>query len=236
MPPVHELDLVWRLGVALGLSSVIGIEREVRQKSAGLRTYALVGTGSALFMLVSAYGFADVLGRHSTLDPSRVAAQIVSGIGFIGGGVIFVRRDAVRGLTTASGVWTTAAVGMAAGGDLPLLAVATTLIYLLVSTAYPFVEQMLPRSRFSASRLRLTYRDGQGVLRDLMSRVGEHGFAVSDVAVERTSRRDGDGERNVTVRLEVRGVGSLSTLASELDDVDGVLGVTAAEDKRLDDA
>lgn len=79
MPPVHEVDLLWRLGLALALSSVIGIEREVRQKSAGIPTYALVGTGSALFMLVSAYGFAGVLGQHSTLDPSRVAAQIGGG-------------------------------------------------------------------------------------------------------------------------------------------------------------
>ncbi len=234
MPPVHELDLLWRLLLALALSSIIGIEREIRQKSAGLRTYALVGTGSALFMLVSAYGFADVLGQHSTLDPSRVAAQIVSGIGFIGGGVIFVRRDAVRGLTTAAGVWATAAVGMAAGGDLPVLATVTTAIYLLVSSAYPLLERVLPRSRFSASRMRLTYRDGRGVLRDLLGTFGEHGFAVSDIAVERTSGRDGD--RAVTVRLEVRGPGSLSSLASELDDHDGVLAVSAAEDKRLDDA
>ncbi len=233
---VHELDLVWRLGVALGLSSVIGIEREFRQKSAGMRTYALVGTGAALFMLVSQYGFADVLGKHSTLDPSRVAAQVVSGIGFIGGGVIFVRRDAVRGLTTAAGVWATAAVGMAAGGDLPLLASVTTLIYLIVSGAFPLLERLLPRSRFSASRVRLTYRDGEGVLRDLLSSVSERGFAVSDVKVERASKRNGNGQRAVTVRLEVRGPGSVSSLASDLDDVDGVLAVSAAEDRRLDDA
>ena len=234
MPPVHELDLLWRLGLALALSSIIGIEREIRQKSAGLRTYALVGTGSALFMLVSAYGFADVLGQHSTLDPSRVAAQIVSGIGFIGGGVIFVRRDAVRGLTTAAGVWATAAVGMAAGGDLPVLATATTAIYLLVSSAYPMLERILPRSRFSASRVRLTYRGGRGVLRDLLGTFGEHGFAVSDIAVERSGGRNGDSP--VTVRLEVRGAGSMSSLTSDLEDHDGVLAVSSAEDKRLDDA
>lgn len=227
MPPVHEVDLVWRLGLALALSSVIGIEREIRQKSAGLRTYALVGTGSALFMLVSAYGFADVLGSHSTLDPSRVAAQIVSGIGFIGGGVIFVRRDAVRGLTTAAGVWATAAIGMAAGGDLPLLAAATTVVYLLVSYAYPLLEQALPRSRFSASRMRLTYRDGRGILRDLLGTFGDHGFAVSDINVERTDGHDGD--RAVTVKLEVRGRGSLASLASDLDDHHGVLAVSGAE-------
>ncbi len=93
---MQEVDILWRLGLALVLSSAIGIERETRQKSAGLRTYSLVGVRAAAFMLVSAYGFGDVLGgSHVQLDPSRVAAQIVSGIGFIGGGIIFVRRDAV---------------------------------------------------------------------------------------------------------------------------------------------
>src|SRR6185437_9839476 len=89
--------------LAFVLSALIGLEREMRQKSAGLRTYTLVGFSSALIMLVSKYGFTDVLeGGRIVLDPSRMAAQIVSGIGFIGGGVIFVRKDIVRGLTTAS--------------------------------------------------------------------------------------------------------------------------------------
>src|SRR5215472_3749896 len=127
---MNELDILWRLGLALVLSSAIGLEREIGQKSAGLRTYSLVGVGSAVFMLVSIYGFSDALGQaHAALDPSRVAAQIVSGIGFIGGGIIFVRRDTVRGLTTAAGVWVTAGVGMACGGNLPLLAIATTAVY-----------------------------------------------------------------------------------------------------------
>jgi putative Mg2+ transporter-C (MgtC) family protein len=91
------------LALAFVLSALIGLEREMRQKSAGLRTYTLVGFSSALIMLVSKYGFTDVLeGGRIVLDPSRMAAQIVSGIGFIGGGVIFVRKDIVRGLTTAS--------------------------------------------------------------------------------------------------------------------------------------
>jgi putative Mg2+ transporter-C (MgtC) family protein len=91
------------LALAFVLSALIGLEREIRQKSAGLRTYTLVGVSSALIMLVSKYGFTDVLENgRVVLDPSRVAAQIVSGIGFIGGGVIFVRKDLVRGLTTAS--------------------------------------------------------------------------------------------------------------------------------------
>ncbi|MGB8521113.1 MAG: MgtC/SapB family protein [Candidatus Tumulicola sp.] len=111
------------LGLALALSSLIGLEREHRQKSAGLRTYTLVGFAAALIMLVSKYGFSDVIENgRVVLDPSRVAAQIVTGIGFIGGGVIFMKRDVVRGLTTAAIVWLTAAVGMACGAGLPLLA------------------------------------------------------------------------------------------------------------------
>src|SRR6201992_3833296 len=110
------------LGRGLLLSAVIGLEREIRQKSAGLRTHTMVGVGAALFMLISKYGFTDVLRLGLvTLDPSRVAAQIVTGIGFIGAGLIFVRRDSVRGLTTAASVWVTAAVGSAAGASLPAL-------------------------------------------------------------------------------------------------------------------
>jgi putative Mg2+ transporter-C (MgtC) family protein len=94
-PSGQGLLQIGELVLAFVLSAAIGLEREIRQKSAGLRTHTLVGFGAALIMLVSKYGFTDVLGAHTVLDPSRVAAQIVSGIGFIGGGLIFVRRDAV---------------------------------------------------------------------------------------------------------------------------------------------
>src|ERR1700743_2861526 len=101
---------IGELGLALLLSACIGLERELRQKNAGLRTHTLVGVGSALFMLISKYGFTDVLEKQMVvLDPSRVAAQIVSGIGFIGAGLIFVHRGSVRGLTTAASIWVPAA-------------------------------------------------------------------------------------------------------------------------------
>src|SRR3984885_8003102 len=114
----------WRqvadLSIALGLSAAIGLEREVRQKSAGLRTHTLVGVGAALFMLISKYGFSDVLRPGEViLDPSRGARQIVTGVGFLGGGLIFVRSDEVGGLTRAAAVWVAAAVGAAAGVALP---------------------------------------------------------------------------------------------------------------------
>jgi hypothetical protein len=109
------------LTLAFALSALVGLEREIRQKSAGLRTHTLVGVSAALFMLVSKYGFMNILENgRVVLDPSRVAAQVVSGIGFIGGGIIFMRRDVVRGLTTAASIWLTAALGMACGAGLPV--------------------------------------------------------------------------------------------------------------------
>jgi len=233
---MHELDVLWRLGLALVLSSVIGVEREIGQKAAGLRTYTLVGVGSAVFMLVSIYGFNDVLNQtHTTLDPSRVAAQIVSGIGFIGGGIIFVRRDTVRGLTTAAGVWVTAAVGMACGGDLPLIATATTVIYLLVAYGYPLAVRILPRSRYAPSELRLIYVDGRGILREALSECARRGFSISDVSIKDGANggSNGHGPRHVTVELEVRGQGSLAELATELHDLDGIVDVHAGDLREL---
>ena len=231
---MSELDIIWRLGLALVLSSVIGLEREIEQKSAGLRTYTLVGVGAAVFMLVSIYGFSASLGTHVVLDPSRVAAQIVSGIGFIGGGIIFVRRDTVRGLTTAAGVWVTAGVGMACGGDLPLIAIATTVIYMVVAFVYPFLVRVLPRSRYAPSELRVVYVDGQGLLREALAECAQRGFSISDLEVkhERDGAHDGD-PRHVTVALEIRGQGSVSELASELNELEGVVGVYAGDADEL---
>jgi putative Mg2+ transporter-C (MgtC) family protein len=133
------------LGTAFLLSAAIGLEREIRQKSAGLRTYTVVGTSAALFLLISKYGFTDVLAAGTVvLDPSRVAAQIVSGIGFIGGGIIFVQGERVRGLTTAATVWLVTAVGMACGAGLPMLALAVTAGYFIVAFLFPWVERLLP--------------------------------------------------------------------------------------------
>ncbi|MGH2835343.1 MAG: MgtC/SapB family protein [Solirubrobacteraceae bacterium] len=228
-----EWDLLWRLGLALVLSSAIGVEREVRQKNAGMRTYALVGTGAALIMLVSTYGFSGVLqSRLIVLDPSRVAAQVVSGIGFIGGGLIFVQRNNVRGLTTAAGVWATAGVGLAAGGDLPVLATAGTVAYLLVSVGYPYITKHIPGSAALISPLLITYVDGAGVLRTLVAECSAFGFAISDLLVAReTEPREGDetGRRTVTVRVALRGRGSMAQLTTELEAIDGVLSVRAAD-------
>lgn len=223
-----EVEVVWRLALALALSSAIGLEREYRQKSAGLRTYTLVGLGSALFMLISQYGFNDTLtDSHVILDPSRVAAQIVSGIGFIGAGIIFVRRDSVRGLTTAAAVWLTAAIGAACAGNLPLLAIATTAAYFLVVFAYPALMRRIPASGHAPSALRISYEDGRGVLRDLISRCTERGFSIADIAVERPEAGHGGCTGTVSVALEILGSGHVAQLAGELGEIEGVVAVSA---------
>jgi putative Mg2+ transporter-C (MgtC) family protein len=137
-------------GLAFLLSGLIGLEREWRQKSAGLRTYSVVGLGSALFMLISKYGFGDVVHQGLVvLDPSRVAAQIVSGLGFIGAGVIFVHRGSVRGLTTAAALWLTAAIGAACAAGLPVLASLATVAYLGLSFTVPLTRRLPPSGKES---------------------------------------------------------------------------------------
>jgi len=128
-----NVELISRLVLAAVLGSVIGFERERLSWAAGLRTHMLVCVSSSLIMIVSAFGFADVLSAdHVVLDPSRVAAQVVSGIGFLGAGSILLRGEIVRGLTTAASLWSVAAIGLAVGGGLYTAAIAATIIILII--------------------------------------------------------------------------------------------------------
>lgn len=134
-----------RLLLAALFGALIGLERERKNWVAGLRTHMMVCVGACLIMMVSAFGFADILGQPNvTLDPSRIAAQVVSGIGFIGAGVImFVKQgtETIRGLTTAAGLWTVAGIGLATGSGLFFAAAATTVIALLILWGLKPVEQ-----------------------------------------------------------------------------------------------
>jgi putative Mg2+ transporter-C (MgtC) family protein len=243
-PAANTLDgQGWRqvgeLGVALVLSLAIGLERDIRQKDAGLRTHTLVGVGAALFMLISKYGFTDVLERGLiVLDPSRVAAQIVSGIGFLGAGLIFVRRDAVRGLTTAASVWVTAAVGSAAGAGLLVLAALTTGMYLVVTLILPVVRRWLPA--VGTSTVRIRYPDGQGILRKILLEIIDQGFAIDDLSTEPADGSrpgpDGDGHPGVVaVTMHVRGKRPVSELAAALADLDLVDAVVATDGRGADE-
>ncbi|WP_241665650.1 MgtC/SapB family protein [Prescottella subtropica] len=218
------------LGYALFLCSAIGLEREFRRKSAGIRTYAIVGVGAALFVLISKFGFSDVVAVGTVnLDPSRVAAQIVSGIGFIGAGIIFVRQDAVRGLTTAAAIWISAAVGSACGAGLPVLAAAVTVAYFVVVYVYPPILRRVPGSRVRREPIQLRYVDGRGLLRQILQTATDMNYAVTHVG---TSRSELDG--TVRLTMDVEGRGGLAGLADRLASIDGVVEVTAGR-RDLDD-
>jgi putative Mg2+ transporter-C (MgtC) family protein len=231
----EQWDLLLPVFLALVLSALIGVEREVRAKSAGLRTHTLVGLGAAVFMLVSKYGFGDLSDVPGiSIDPSRVAAQVVSGIGFIGGGLIFVRRDIVRGLTTAATVWLAAAVGMAAGAGLPLLAIGTTLGHFLITSGFPPIARALARRRAELPLLRLAYLDGHGVLRNVLAACTEQGWAVHGVEVDREGVTE-EGDRVATVVLELAGRGDLPALAAEIAQLPGVRSARTGADDILDE-
>jgi putative Mg2+ transporter-C (MgtC) family protein len=203
-------------------------------------------------MLVSKYGFTNILeSGRVVLDPSRIAAQIVSGIGFIGGGLIFVRKDIVRGLTTAATVWLTAAVGMACGAGLPILAIAVTFGHFVVVFVFPSIERRLPKSRWAPSSLQISYQDGRGVLREVLACCTRNEFAVSRLQVERDPAQETGAARTgqdalspeeaiggdwtappegiVTLRVEVRGAKSVARLAERLSEIDGVTSVNAGD-------
>ena len=149
MALASEWELVGRLAFSALLGSAIVYERERLAWVAGLRTHMLVCVGSTLIMIVSAYGFSEVLSERVTLDPSRMAAQVVSGIGFLGAGAILARGEIVRGLTTAASVWSVAGIGLAVGGGLYTPAVAATVIILIILAGIKPLEK-----RFIGSRQR----------------------------------------------------------------------------------
>lgn len=217
------------------LSALIGIERQVRQKAAGFRTHVLVGTGSAAFTLVSAFGFTAVLGEDVVLDPSRIAAQIVTGIGFLGAGVIFTRRDVVRGLTTAATIWVSAAVGMAAGSGMVALAVALTALHLFTLVALAPLVRRIPTADRNRV-LRVAYPDGHGILRQVLETATAMGFTASVIG---TSREPAGEGAMVVMDIRFRGRPPLRDLVPAIGEVDGVRSVriraSDGDDGRDDD-
>lgn len=216
--------------IACGLTSLVGLERQLRGKPAGLRTTAIVGTSAALIVLVSKFGFTDVLApKLVAVDPSRVAAQVVSGVGFIGGGLILTNRGRVRGLTTAASVWEAAAIGMAAGADLTLLAAVGTGLHFVTVLLYTPLDRVLPGSKSRTLRVVVTYEDGKGVLRGVLARCSEHGWEVS--GMDRSAGGAGmkelfdeGGTDLVRVGLSLAGSG-VGRAAAVLGDVEGVRDV-----------
>lgn len=219
--------MVARLALAALFGSVIGLERERLLWAAGLRTHMLVCVGSCLIMLVSAYGFADVLGTdHVVLDPSRIAAQVVSGIGFLGAGTILLRGEVVKGLTTAASLWGVAAIGLAIGSGLYVPALATTaLIVGILAGVKPFEERW--RARMQARTLQLTVRRDALSIDTLQAAIGGHASRVRTFTVRPSADPDLD---EVTVTFVRLSQASVTAIAAKLRAQPDIVAVEEVDD------
>ena len=227
MPELSVAEVLLRLGLAAVLGGAIGAERELRERGAGLRTHLLVSVGAALFTLVSGYAWSDFsfsTERGVVFDPTRVAAQIVTGIGFLGAGAIIRQGLSVRGLTTAATLWAVAAIGMATGVGYYTAAVATTGIVLIA--LWPL--RMLAYRLFSAirgeeGRLVVDLRPGEGAA-GLLATLDATGAVTRSLEFE-----DEEGRRRVAVGVELPGDVTPASLVVRLMERDEVLGAEWAE-------
>jgi putative Mg2+ transporter-C (MgtC) family protein len=224
-----DLDL-WeglvRLVVAAVLAGAIGIERELREQEAGLRTHMLVCVGATLFMLVGVYGWSDYqLGNDIgvVVDPSRVASYVVGGIGFLGAGAIIRHGINVRGLTTAASLWVVAAIGVAMGAGMYGLAVATTALVLLALWPLGQLKNLLAGRQQAQRRLAVTLAPGASVAAALAA-IEESGFGLASVEVA-----EEEDTRDLDVVIETSAGAKVGPLLDGLAELDGVRSASLAE-------
>ncbi len=224
IPELEWWDVLIRLAVAAGLTGAIGLERELRDRAAGLRTHMLVGVGAALFTLVSAYGWSDFEFSNRSgvvFDPTRIAAQIVTGIGFLGAGAIIRQGAAVRGLTTAASLWIVAAIGMAVGAGYYSAALIATGIVLVGLGPFRWLEggTMLRRFRRAGRELEIDLTREHSIAEPL---------AVIDerrVRVSRVQFEDDRDHRMLRVELDLPLGPAEERLVEDLASLEGVLAV-----------
>lgn len=212
MQELTTLEWMLRLALAAVLAGALGFDREARHKSAGLRTHMLVGIGAAVFALISL--------SFPASDPSRIAAQVVVGIGFLGAGVIFREASGVRGLTTAAGLWVTAAIGVVAASGLLLEATLATILAVVVLTGLRVIEHRSDRLGKSLRIVTATAGDAQSLIQ-VLERVGH---------IEGTVRLDTSPYPRLRVETEDREARALMKAASEVPDVEVVEEVQAQDD------
>jgi len=196
---IDPADILLRVALAALLGSAIGFERELHGQLAGMRTHALVSTGAALFTLVGAYGFRNGFG-HASIDPTRVAAQIVSGIGFIGAGAILRDQGSVRGVTTAAALWATAALGMATGAGEFSIALNGFLVIVVALIGLRFAREHGPLGIVRrVQAIQITYERGHGTLAPIIDAVESAGASLQRLAIE-----DHEAARRVQLVVAVR--------------------------------
>jgi putative Mg2+ transporter-C (MgtC) family protein len=212
---LSTFELTLRIGVAVLAALLLGLEREVRGHPAGLRTHALVAAGAALFTISGAYGFSDVP-HGPNVDPARIAAQVASGIGFLGAGAILRQGLGVRGLTTATTLWLAAAIGVASGaGAYPAVGVVTGVV-LAVLVAMRLAKPLIARWGGAVTTIELDYQRGYGTLGPIMRTINGLGTKMDQLEMDDEDEEAEDGLRHVTLRLNTRDLDQIYTAVDEL--------------------
>jgi putative Mg2+ transporter-C (MgtC) family protein len=216
---MSDSEILIRLLTAAALGSLIGFERERLLWAAGIRTHMLVCVGSSLIMIVSQYGFAHILTQQNiVLDPSRIAAQVVSGIGFLGAGAILARGEIVKGLTTAASIWTVAAIGLAVGGGLYFAAGASTVIILIILAGIKPLEEAY-RSRNQSCQLKVEVDAGSLTPDLLRETLGLRTGQVKRFLVE---TRNPEGTDDLMILLSKVSSQDIAIFPQKLKELDGV--------------
>lgn len=207
-----QVEYLVRIFVAACLGLLIGSERKNRNKSAGIRTHVIVALGAALIMIVSKYGFMDV----EKADAARVAAQVVSGIGFLGAGVIFVRNNLVNGLTTAAGIWATAGVGLALGAGMYVVGISSALLVLLIQFVMHRVAYFADVA--SGGLIRMTLVKREGIVQSMEDYLQREKLSVISVKINKTKKDEVKLEFDVVFPPGYKKTKLLARLV-EMDDV-----------------
>lgn len=211
----NNWEYLLRIIVACVCGSLIGLERSHRQKEAGIRTHIILALASAMIMIISKYGFADLAVADGMMfsgtrgaDPARIAAQVVSGISFLGAGVIFVRGGSIKGLTTAAGIWATAGIGLAVGSGLYVIGVASTLLLIFIQVLLhkfmPFSESM------ETNVIQLKLQNESQAINHITEQLSEHGILVNGIRMKKND------DSTVTVHLTIR-IAKTASLESMLE-------------------
>jgi putative Mg2+ transporter-C (MgtC) family protein len=211
-----ELEIGIRILVAAVAGMVVGLEREFHGQAAGIRTHGLVACGAALFTVGGAYGFSD-LPRGPNIDPMRVAAQVASGIGFIGAGAILRDGTSVRGLTTAASLWASAALGMVVGAAAWAAAAGGLAVVLGTLVIVRYVAPLLPGLGGHARLVRIDYERGHGTLGPILASVRAAGGRVGDLNID-DGDSDGPGRRRVEIAVRVRRPEELERLIGRVEE------------------
>ncbi len=213
------LEYILRICFAALLGGIIGLDREYRAKDAGFRTHFLVALGSALFMILSLYGFESVrdLG-HMSVDPSRIASQVVTGIGFLGAGTIIFQKHILKGLTTAAGIWVTAAIGLACGAGMYIISIVCTLLVLICLEAFNYFLR-----HFGGRNISIQFSaTSKEKVRSVIDTLSHEHVDINTYNMEKKCNNNNEYYYIVNMEIYMKREGYITHLMDLMQDFDGV--------------